>query len=149
MNNIKINASARTLEMTKTFFAKASIFGTAEYTMLQKARKDYPSFTPVVKSPSSRNALDQSKGLTYDFMEAYIGKRCAAEKKAEVMDEFRTLRGLDENGKKIDKGESYQTVKAWFIATFPEMGDYDKKVEALKAKREALLKKLAANNIAV
>lgn len=144
MNTIKVNVSARTLEMTAAFAKKSSIFGSAEYDMLQKARKDYPNFTPTVKANAKNKTINKNNGLTYEYMKDYIEKLTDADKKAEALDEYRTLRGLDENDEQIAESESYDTIKKWFLGKFTEIEDFGKKYDALKAKREALLKKLAA-----
>ena len=72
MTNIKINFSERAIEMTKKFERKAQRYGSDAYKELQEARRDYPSFRVVVKS-SSRKNKDSFKGLTYEYMEKYIG----------------------------------------------------------------------------
>lgn len=143
MNTIKVNAAARTLEMTKAFSKKAAIYGSDEYMMLQKARKDYPHFTPTVKT-ATKKTINKNSGLTYEYMVSFIDKMENVEKKAQIMDEYRILRGLDENDEQIAESESYETIKKWFLNTFPQIEDFGKKYDALKAKREALLKKMAA-----
>ena len=55
MANIIINNNARTIEINKTFAAKASIYGSDEYVVLQKARRDYPNYY-VVDSERRRTA---------------------------------------------------------------------------------------------
>ena len=143
MNTIKINAAARTIEMTKAFSKKAYVYGTEEYMMLQNARKDYPNFTPTVKV-ATKKSVNKNNGLTYEYMKDYISKLADDEKKASVLDNYRTLRGLDENDEQIAESEDYDTIKKWFLGTFPEIKDFGKKYDELKAKRESLLKKLSA-----
>ena len=46
---LTINATANTIEMTKEFAKKAKYYGTEEYTQLQKARKDYPTYSVVTR----------------------------------------------------------------------------------------------------
>ena len=89
-NSVRINRTARTIEVTKSFDKAASRFGTLEYEALQKVRKDYPDFTIVVKS--TRTKADHFKGLTYDFMEKYIKAH-----NTDLLSEFYTLTGKDSN----------------------------------------------------
>ena len=143
MNTIKINAAARTIEMTKAFYKKASVYGTEEYMMLQNARKDYPNFTPIAKG-ATKKSVNKNSGLTYEYMKDYINKLADNEEKARKLDDYRTLRGLDENDEQIAEAASYDIIKKWFLGAFPEIEDFGKKYDELKAKREALLKKLSA-----
>lgn len=58
---LTINATANTIEMTKEFAKKAKYYGTEEYTQLQKARKDYPTYSVVTRKSVSKESY---KGLT-------------------------------------------------------------------------------------
>lgn len=93
---------------------------------------------------ATKKTINKNSGLTYEYMVSFIDKMENVEKKAQIMEEYRILRGLDENDEQIAESESYDTIKKWFLAKFPEIEDFGKKYDALKAKREALLKKLAA-----
>ena len=42
MTTITVSARTHSLVLTKSFAAKAAIFGSDEYKMLQEARRDYP-----------------------------------------------------------------------------------------------------------
>lgn len=44
----------------------------AEYAQIQKVRADYPTFTVRTRSIKKNAAKDSYKGLTYDYMRAYI-----------------------------------------------------------------------------
>lgn len=57
---LTINATANTIEMTKEFAKKAKYYGTEEYTQLQKARKDYPTYSVVTRKSVSKESY---KGL--------------------------------------------------------------------------------------
>ena len=88
---------------------------------------------------------DNMKGLNTDYMEKYIKAHDKSEDKA-VLKEFYSLRGCDEEGKKIDFAPvaPYGTLKQWFLTYYPEVAKMNDTVaEILKkaqAKREAAKK---------
>lgn len=127
-NSIRINRNARTIEVTKTFDKAASRFGTREYEALQQVRKDYPSFTIVVKSV--RTKVDHFAGLTYNFMEKYIASHDNAD---ERMATFMDLRAKSEEAQAFGYGSlTYGEIKAWFFKNYPE-------IEAFQKRRESAL----------
>lgn len=69
MTTIQINHKNSTIEMTKKFYNESCKFGTEEYKMLQEARCDYPSYTPVVakSKKSGADTLDIFKGLNLEY----------------------------------------------------------------------------------
>ena len=70
MTNITISARTNSLGLTKSFAAKAAIFGSDEYKMLQEARRDYPGYKVTVgKTKEAKNIY---AGLDYAYMEKYI-----------------------------------------------------------------------------
>ena len=109
-NAVRINRSNRTIEVTKSFDKAASRFGTREYEAMQQVRKDYSSFTVVVKTV--RTKADHFKGLTYDFMEKYIKAH-----NADLLSEFYTLTGKDSNDE-FAVSASYGEVRQWFLNQF-------------------------------
>ena len=127
MTSISINAKNRTIELSNTFAKAASIFGSDEYNQLQEARRDYPRYRVVtLKQKGSGKA--EFANLSFDFMDKYIADH---DENGERTKEYRALRGLDANG----VAEDYQTIKDWFLNTFPEF-------EAFRANRQALLEKI-------
>ena len=125
--NLKINAKNRTIEMSNTFAKAASIFGSDEYKLLQEARRDYPNYRVVTVKQKGAGKADFAN-LSYDFMDKYIAGH---DVNGEIMKEYHKLRGLDEEG----VSEDYQTIKNWFLNTFPEF-------EEFRANRLALLEKI-------
>ena len=127
-NAVRINRSNRTIEVTKSFDKAASRFGTDEYQAMQQVRKDYPTFTIVVKTV--RTKADRFKGLTYDFMEKYIASHDNAD---ERMAEFNDLRATSEEAQLFGvESLSYGEIKAWFFKNYPE-------IEAFQRRREQAL----------
>ena len=135
MTNITISARTRSLNLTKTFAAKAAIFGTDEYKMLQEARRDYPGYkVSVVKSKAGKTDKEQDifKGLNYDYMEKYIE---AHDDDGSIMAEYLDLRGKSAEAKELQAGSaSYLEIRSWFLKTFPA-------IEAFYAKRAKILAK--------
>lgn len=68
MSNITINEAKRSIEVTKEFYKKASVFGSAEYYELREVRHEFPNFKIVANKAPKR---DSFKGLTYDYMKRY------------------------------------------------------------------------------
>ena len=128
-NAVRVLRASRTIEITKSFDKAASRFGTREYEAMQQVRKDYPSFTVVVKTV--RTKADHFKGLTYDFMEKYIASHDDAEAR---MAEFNDLRGTSDEAQAFGAvAHSYGEVKAWFFKTYPEFEAFQKRRESALA----------------
>ena len=136
MTNITISARTHSLVLTKAFAAKAAIFGTDEYKMLQEARRDYPGYKVTVGKTKNKEQKNAFAGLDYDYMEKYIAAHDNAEKS--IMAEYQMLRGESEEAKAINaRSASFLEIRSWFLKTFPA-------IEAFYTKRAALLGKAAA-----
>lgn len=139
---LTINATANTIEMTKEFAKKAKYYGTEEYTQLQKARKDYPTYSVVTRKSVSKESY---KGLTINYMYNYIKKHpetVVMEDNTEMstLEVFREIAGLDESGKKIVNVETafYGEIRAWFLDIYPEVKDQKDNIKKLlSAKKKA------------
>ena len=107
---MKINFAAKTIEVTKTFANKASNFGSEEYYTLRTAMSDLPDFTVTVKM-TLKPRRTYMKGLTYEFMEAFIALN---DEDGSIMQDFQCLR----------QGCSYAEIKRWFFAKFPEVNNF-------------------------
>ena len=129
MNAITINDKNRTIEMNKTVAKAAAIFGTPEYEDLQKARRDYPNFRVITVKQKGGKADFQF--LSFKYMDKYLASHDESGEQTAV---YRSLRGLDGNG----VAEDFQTIKAWFLNTFPEF-------EEFRAERKALLAKIESD----
>ena len=128
------NYEKKIIEMTKSESKSAGKVGTAEYEMLKELRSENPGFRIVIKASKSR---DNMKGLDTAYMERYIKAHDKSEDKA-VLKEFYSLRGLDENGKKIDFAPvaPYGTLKQWFLTYYPEVGKMTDTVNEILAKAQ-------------
>ena len=131
-NDIIVNAKAGTIELTKKFSKRASRFGSEEYKALQEARRDYPTFRVVEKAAPKSNSNTLS-GLTFKYMRDYIAKHDDDE--GSIMAQFCELIGDTDEARELGMGsESYGTVRAWFLSTFPVFKAFaEKRVKILSA----------------
>ena len=142
---MKAIISKQVIEMTKAEAKAAGTYGTAEFEELANLRKEFPNFRIVTKTSKSK---DNMKGLDTKFMEKYIKEHDKTEKQ-EMLKEFYSLRGLDENGKKKQFAQAvpYGILKQWFLTYFPEVADMndtiDKILEKAQKKREDAAAKAA------
>lgn len=114
---------------------KAKYYGTEEYTQLQKARKDYPTYSVVTRKSVSKESY---KGLTINYMYNYIKKHpetVVMEDNTEMstLEVFREIAGLDESGKKLVNVETafYGEIRAWFLDIYPEVKDQKDNIKKL------------------
>ena len=129
---MKINYSAKLIEMTTKFAKAAAKFGTDEYKDLQVARRDYPDFKVAIISRKAPAKKESYKGLTYSYMENYI-KAHDNEKKS-IMAEYEMLRGMSDEAKEaLADPCSYMEMKDWFLKKFPAIAEFHKKREAALA----------------
>ena len=134
MTSINVSSRTHSRVLTKSFAAKAAIFGTDEYKMLQEARRDYPGYKVTVgKTKEAKNIY---AGLDYAYMEKYIAAHDDDEKT--IMAEYQMLRSESEEAKAINaRSASFLEIRSWFLKTFPS-------IEEFYTKRAALLTKTAA-----
>ena len=136
MTTITVSARTHSLVLTKSFAAKAAIFGSDEYKMLQEARRDYPGYKVTVGKTKNKEQKNAFAGLDYDYMEKYIKTHDNDEKT--IMAEYLDLRGLSDEAKELQAGSaSFLEIRSWFLKKYPA-------IEEFYAKRAALLGKAAA-----
>ena len=143
MTKIAVNPKNRTIELSKAYSELAYCPGTDEYNQLQETRRDYPNYRVVTVKQKGAAVKADFANLSFDFMDKYIASH---DEKGDLMPVYRTLRGRDENGVAVD----YQTIKDWFLNTFPEFEQFRADrlalVEKIKREKEA---RLAARKKAV
>ena len=114
-NKLRFDHDARCIVMDRTFYKNSSNIRFEEYAMLQRARQDYPTYTPVIKRIKRNLDKETYKGLTYAYMERYIESHEDAD---EIMAEYRELRLISEcHG----KARRYPAIKKWFLEKYPEI----------------------------
>ena len=114
-NTLRFDHDARCIVMDRTFFKNSSNIRFEEYAMLQRARQDYPTYTPVIKHIKRNPDKETYKGLTYAYMERYIESHANAD---EIMAEYKELRLISECH---CKARRYPKIKEWFLKTYPEV----------------------------
>ena len=127
------NYEKKIIEMTKSESKAAGKVGTTEYETLKELRSENPTFRIVIKASKSR---DNMKGLDTNYMERYI--KAHDDEEHFILKEFYSLRGLDENGKKIDFAPvaPYGTLKQWFLTYYPEVAKMNDTVAEILKKAE-------------
>lgn len=106
-NNLKVNFSTKTIEVSPSFVKKAGIYGSTEYLMLIDVKMAYPEYKIEAQKPK-KSAI---KGIDYDFMRNYIMAHDDAEKRMDFFEKLQ-LNGL-----------TYSEIKAWFIEQYPIFKD--------------------------
>lgn len=125
MKTITINRTNNTIEITKAFDKKASVYGSAEYNMLQNAMRENEGFSVVVAASRKANNNPFSK-LSFDYMEKYI--KLHDDENQSIMKEYLKHRALDEES--ILNGgvsQSRDTICEWFVNQYPEIRDFHNK----------------------
>lgn len=125
-NTLRLDHDARYIVMDRTFYKNSSNIRFDEYAMLQRARQDYPAYTPVVKRIKRNPGKETYKGLTYTYMENYIQTHEGADTVEAVMAEYRELRLISEcHG----KARRYPAIKKWFLKKYPAIEQFGKELE--------------------
>lgn len=137
-----INERKKTIEMSKSEHRAAHTYGTPQYGSLQEIRKAYPGFRVVIKE---HKRTDRLKGLDAEYMKKYILSHDAD---GSILKVFYQLRGLDENGKKVElaAAASFGELRMWFLNQYPEVEDMNATVDNIleKARKERAEKKAKA-----
>ena len=114
MNECKINFTANTITISKSFALAASDPTSAECEKLSKLQAAYPGMRIVHKTHRSPSKANVNKGLTYDRMEGYINLH---ENAAELLITFETVKAIAAKQK-----NPYLFTKGWFMQQFPDYG---------------------------
>ena len=126
VKGVKVNRIAKTIEITKAFNRKASIYGTDEYKELTQICKDNEGFDVVLRESAKKPSKNSMKGLTYDFMERYIKAHDDADKTK--MHEYMELRGLDDESIEYGLGSLDRSdIVEWFLKEFEEVRAFHEK----------------------
>lgn len=117
-NTLRFDHDARCIVMDRTFYKNSSNIRFEEYAMLQRARQDYPTYTPVIKRIKRNPNKETYRGLTYAYMERYIESHENADA---IMAEYKELRLISEcHG----KARRYPAIKRWFLKMYPEVENF-------------------------
>ena len=116
-NGYKIVFATNTVVMNYKFAAAAAQYGTPEYKLMKKIRRDFPGMAEQVVSGREKKTAAPNTRLTYENMETHIG---AYENADELLEVFKTVKALSKAC-----ASPYKYVADWFKAQFP---DYNKAV---------------------
>ena len=121
-NTLKINHTNSTIVMDRTFAKLAENTMSVEYAHLQQVRKDYPTYTVIQRQIERNSNKETFKGLTYEYMEAYIMTHGAT---AEIIQanikEFDEMRLISQCHSKAFR---YPVIKSWFLEKYPEVAKF-------------------------
>ena len=108
-NVITVNAIAKEIVITKSFYKKASAYGTDEYKLLKEVMRENEGFEIVFKKSEGKKTYN---GLSFDRMEEYIKTQANSE---ENLKEYEAIKKVAKA-----KGGLYPLTKQWFLAKFKD-----------------------------
>ena len=111
-NGYKIVFATNTVVMNYKFAAAAAQYGTPEYKLMKKIRRDFPNMAEQVVSGREKKTAAPNTRLTYDNMEIHIE---AYENAEELKEVFKTVKALSKAC-----ASPYKYVADWFKAQFPD-----------------------------
>ena len=117
---LKVLHKDQIIQMNRIFAKAAENAMSDEYAYLQKVRSDYPTYAVTTRTIKRNGAQEHYKGLTYDFMRWYI-KKVEGVNAAEVL---KTFEDLIDISKCHSVSKRYPTIKARFLACYPEIADF-------------------------
>ena len=120
-NYLKVDIAEARLVMDRTFAKNCAIAGSAEYNLLQSARRDYPNFSVVQRTINRNEKKECYRGLTYKYMKEYIASHEPEETVAAVQVELEEMILVS---KCHSMGYRYPTIKAWFLEKYPEIAAF-------------------------
>jgi len=111
--------------MSRTFAKKAEDPRSNEYAILKQLREDNFGYAVIRKEIRKNPHTEHYKGLTYDYMRAYIQKNEPEASRQTMSDEL-------EHMIEISKCHSirYATIKKWFLAKYPDIAGFGNEVES-------------------
>ena len=121
-SNITIDPIHKTITISKSFYKKASVYGSNEYVELRAAMAENLSFNIEFKTSDKKTY----HGLSFSRMEEYIKTQPDSDK---ILAKFDAVKRVAKA-----KGSLYPLTKKWFLNTFP---DY-KENEIVESETKAL-----------
>ena len=100
---------------------KASNPLSEEYEQLQRVRADYPTYAVITRTIKKNSEKESYKGLTYDYMRAYIMSHEEGENRVKMVMEFDELLLISQCHSKAHR---YPVIKNWFLEKYPAVRDY-------------------------
>ena len=134
MNGMKIDFITKTITITKAFRDAACEMDSEEYAALSAVQQAHPDMRIVLRSIRKGNRANENKGLTYRYMRKFI-----ALMDSENLATFEQVI-LYYEGMYMENASVYQSVKDWFLATYPD----HKSLVVKAAPRANAINKIAA-----
>lgn len=124
---IRLDFDKNLIILNSTFAKKARRIGSPEYNQLQEVHSEFSTFKVVQRQIKKKTDQEHYKGLTYDYMRAYItenaGKEGVSDEdwKAAVKEALDVLENKIFISKCHSNTQRYPAIKNWFLATYPEV----------------------------
>lgn len=123
-SNVVVDVMKKTISVSKSFYKKASVYGTNEYNELRNAVNDNPNFAIEFKEIEKKTYGK----LTIERMKEYIETQPNSESNLKEIDKVAKIAKA--------KGSKYPLTKKWFLAKFPEYKENEIKVSGAEPKEE-------------
>ena len=113
--------------LNSTFAKRARRIGSPEYNQLQEVHSEFSTFKVVQRQIKKKPDQEHYKGLTYDYMRAYIAETVGKDNAADEEREAAVKEALDVLESKIliskchSNTQRYPAIRKWFLATYPEI----------------------------
>ena len=121
---IKINPETKEIIVARSFYKKATVFGTMEYDELKRAREKEPAFTVKVKEIARNRNKKTYPNLTFRNMARYIAIKEGSQ--SPNISKLHTL--IDASDIQTSR---YAFVKSWFLKNYPDYTDPDALLESI------------------
>ena len=120
-SKMKVFYAEGIIEMNTTFAKMTQNPLSDEYALLQKPRMETPAFTVRRRQLKTNPKKDTYKGLTYEYMEHYIGTHEPDNQVDEVLAHFEELKLISQcHGKRL----RYPNIKKWFLNRYPDVAQF-------------------------
>ena len=124
---IRLDFDKNLIILNSTFAKKARRIGSPEYNQLQEVHSEFSTFKVVQHQIKKKPDQEHYKGLTYDYMRAYIAETVGKDNAADEEREAAGKEALDVLESKIliskchSNTQRYPAIRKWFLATYPEV----------------------------
>ena len=124
---IRLDFDKNLIILNSTFAKKARRIGSPEYNQLPEVHSEFSTFKVVQRQIKKKPDQEHYKGLTYDYMRAYIAETVGKDNAADEEREAAVKEALDVLESKIliskchSNTQRYPAIRKWFLATYPEV----------------------------
>lgn len=131
MQKFHIDHANKTIVMPKNIAKRASIYGTDEYNAFLAYQSIFPNYEikirEIKKHSARKGSKDGLRGLTYEYMERFLKSNGNEEQE----EEYRLLRNPKHDDGLESEPKSYVEIRRWFLKTFPQVLEYQKRVDQI------------------